>query len=112
MIIYQIHEHSGMYEDFRDTIVGTYLKKDKAEQAMKALIKQDKAQIKLLEKCRKCPIDDLDLHDDTLEVMQSACIKFCKKAEVVEKRYGYDCENRIIIYDDCTYYITEIEVIE
>ncbi len=32
MVIYQIHKYSGQYEDFTDVIVGSYLKKERAEE--------------------------------------------------------------------------------
>lgn len=52
--IYQIHEMSGEYEDYRDTIVGSYLRKDRAEEVIKTL--RDKEDEK---KRTKYPIDEL-----------------------------------------------------
>lgn len=37
MIIYQIHEHTGEYEDHSDTIIYSYLDKEKAENRLKEL---------------------------------------------------------------------------
>lgn len=37
MTIYQIHEYSGEYEDYRDYIVGSYLNREKATAKMEKL---------------------------------------------------------------------------
>ena len=40
--IYQIHEYSGEYEDYRDIIMGSYSKKSDAEAQMEILEQQEK----------------------------------------------------------------------
>lgn len=42
MTIYQIHEHSGECENYRDYIVGTYLHKEKAVAKMEELQRTEK----------------------------------------------------------------------
>ena len=115
MKIYQIHEFSGAYEDFRDYIVGTYLHKDRAEKEMQALIENEGVHLRTYEKCLECPIEDLEVvGDDALEVMRKTCAKYCDQAQIYEDVYGFECENNAANYfeDEKIYELKEVEVIE
>lgn len=112
MKIYQIHETGGQYEDYFDYIVGTYLHKDKAEIAMQILIDKEELRRQEYEKCQFCPIGDLDLNADTVEVMRGACQKYCNHSQIYEALYGFECENEASYRDEVDYYLKEIEVIE
>ena len=96
MKIYQIHETSGQWEDYRDYIVGTYLYKDKAESEMKKLVEKEQIRQKQYDHCRNCPIGDLDLQEDTFEVMRDACRKYCNHSQIYEELYGFGCENEAV----------------
>ena len=112
MIIYQIHEYSGDYEDYRDYIVGSYLNKEKAMVKMEELQcieteKRDKS-----DHCSLCPICDEDIMDDDFDMAVKRCSRYCRDAKITEDRFGYDCKNYRSHWDETTYEIKEVEVEE
>ena len=44
MTIYQLHEYSGEWEDYRDRIIGSYLRKERAEEEKSHEIYQQNAE--------------------------------------------------------------------
>ena len=112
MTIYQIHEYSGEYEDYRDIIVGSYLNKEKA------IVKKEEFQCIEAEKqdkssrCWSCPIMDIDMIADTFDVMVKSCSEYCQDAKITEDRFGYDCENYCGYWYEATYEIEEVKVEE
>lgn len=112
MTIYQIHEHSGEYEDYRDRIVGSYLNEEKARVRKEELEHiEAERQIKATH-CSLCPIDDEDVMDDIFEVAVKKCSMYCSDAQIKEEPYGYECKNYCCSWDEATYKIEEVEVIE
>ena len=112
MTIYQIHEYSGEYEDYRDVIVGSYLNKEKAKAKIEELQHiEAERQIKS-DHCSLCPILDNDVIDDTFDVVVKRCSMYCRDAKITEDRFGYDCKNYCFGWDEATYEIEEIEVEE
>lgn len=111
--IYQIHEMSGEYEDYRDTIIGSYLRRERAEEVIKTLRdKEDKRKARAI-KCRECPVQDhnCDFH--------SAINEYCEDFEEArETDYGEEqlfCKNEYYsysAYDDVYYEIQKVEVEE
>jgi hypothetical protein len=60
MIIYQLHEYTGQWEDYCDYVVGSYLKKERAEkEKIKAQI-NEKELIEQSKKCVNCPFLEED----------------------------------------------------
>jgi hypothetical protein len=112
MTIYQIHEYSGEYEDYRDRIVGSYLKKEKA-MARKEELEHIEAERRIkYDHCSSCPLEDEDVVSDDFDVVAKECSMYCRDAKIIEDRYGYYCENYCDYWDEATYDIKEIEVIE
>ena len=113
MVIYQIHEHSGAYEDYRDIIVGSYLHKDKAIVKMEELQRiEAKNQIQSIH-CKFCPIADDDIDNEAFDVVVQKCSMHCSHAKIRESDiFGYDCENWEGYWDDIDYEIKEVEVEE
>ena len=111
MIIYQIHEYSGEYEDYRDYIVGSYLNKEKAIAKMKELQWNDREKWTQAALCSECPIIDEDEMED-LDTVLKECSKWCGNAKIIKDRFGYDCENYQYYWDEATYDIKEVEVEE
>ena len=112
MKIYQIHEYSGEYEDYRDYIVGSYLSKEKAIAKMEELQRIEAERRVKADRCRFCPIEDEDVFDDVFDVVAKRCSMYCRDAKIKEEPYGYDCENYCCYWDEATYEIKEVEVIE
>ena len=116
MKIYQIHEHSGSYEDYRDRIVGTYLLEPKAlsEKERLEAIEAER------EKCRECPL--YICNDDNKVFCNNDCGESCHKHILsnIHKycdKYDEDdgdnhCKNHTWYSDERTYEIKEVEVIE
>ena len=112
MKIYQIHEYSGTYEDYRDYIVGSYLNEEKARARKEELehIEAEK-QVKS-DHCSLCPILDTDVIADTFDMAVKRCSMYCRDAKITEDHFGYDCENYCCCWDEATYEIEEVEVEE
>ena len=110
MKIYQLHEYSGEWEDFRDNIIGFYLRKERAREEK---IKAEAKEVELKNKsndCLYCPfLDDTEL---SLENLLTLYPDYCTDAELEETKYGINCENYFSKYDDSTFKIIEIEVEE
>jgi len=116
MKIYQLHEYSGSYEDFRDYIIGSYLRKERAEE------EKAKAEVKEAElmkqdyKCNNCPFIETDEDIGDLLLMYP---DYCSSMKL-EKYDDYDdydddiyyCSNRYCHWDEATFKIKEVEVEE
>ena len=118
--IYQIHEYSGEWEDYRDRIVDSYLLKDKAEVEMKRLIEEENKK----RKCNECPLYfcsvdcnlDCECGSDKcneykIEEIKTYCDNYKISKDKDEDGF-YDCDNHISRLYDCSYNIKEVEVIE
>lgn len=111
MKIYQLHEYSGEWDDYRDRIIGSYLRKERAEEEkIKAEIKEKELQERA-DKCYYCPflkaypfasIDDLSSRNSD----------YCSERDLEETDYGLNCKNDFVYWDDCTFDIKEVEVEE
>jgi hypothetical protein len=118
MKIYQIHEYSGEWEDYRDYIVSSYLSKEKAEEEMERLIEKANEN----KRCKSCPLYfcsadcDLDCEcgsDECEEYKAEEIKKYCDNYKIYKDEVGeYACSNYIFRLYDCYYDIKEVEVIE
>lgn len=105
MKIYQLHEHSGEYEDYSDCIIGSYLKPERAEEEK---LKAEAKEKKLAEqgiKCRNCPF----LSANRNMPKQS---DYCTEMELEEDIYGVECANYYPHWDKSYFKIEEVEVEE
>lgn len=118
MKIYQIHGISGAYEDRLDCVIGTYLKKEKAEDECLKLSKQ----AELESKCYECPIygyciPDCKLCDCDDLKCESAKKKYVKKnCPRADLKYDEDhvlvCKNHCDNYYGLSYFnVREYEVL-
>ena len=112
--IYQIHEMSGEYEDYRDTIIGSYLRKEKAEEVIKTLQDEEEERRARALKCQNCPVHDYDCNNYLV------ISEYCKDFDDVYER-GDDEEERLFCkneycsypaYDNMYYEMQEVEVEE
>lgn len=121
--IYQIHEHSGEWEDYRDFIRGSYLSKEKAE-AEKEKLEEEETKKR---KCNNCPLyfceTDCDLGcecntEKCNEHKVNQVKKHCDRFEPYTYKYDDEsedelgCKNYHYKMYDCRYEIEEVEVIE
>ena len=113
MKIYQIHEYSGEWEDFRDYIIGTYLREEKAVKEKEQLEKKERIKIEMRRKCQNCPICDSWQRSDKENLIKE-CEEYCKLFSLYQddEECAFDCNNYMYAYDEITYEIKEVEVIE
>ena len=111
--IYQIHKMSGEYEDYLDTIVGSYLRKE----VIKTLQDKEDRRRACAIKCRECPVQDYNRYYD--RNFRSVINEYCEDFEEEhELDYGEEqlfCKNEYYLYsayDDAYYEIQEVEVEE
>lgn len=98
MIIYQIHEHSGIDADYMDKIIYSCLKKEKAENKLKELVESHNKRLKQALLCWNCDED-----------VQRTCKNYNPCAN-----YEKQCSNDDYAYctEDAWYKIEAVEVEE
>lgn len=110
MKIYQLHEHSGEYEDYRDRIIGSYLKRERAEEEKAKAEAKEEELSERGRKCNRCPflenpfakVDDLiDIHSH-----------YCSEAKLEDGEWGIYCDNYCSHWDEASFKIEEVEVEE
>ena len=99
MLIYQIHQETGEYEDFKDEIISSYLREDRAKEELEKL--EEKAMILASEvrKCKAC---------DPYE-FGNRCADYVKSEH---SYYYHHCKSSKAYYDVPQYYIDVVEVEE
>lgn len=119
MKIYQIHEYSGSYEDAQDYIAFSYLDSAKAQTKKDELEAQE-----LIDKmCDSCPLDycfedcnnDCKNCTDNIRIIRAKA--YCNKCDINEYNMKngekcIECKNHSRHYDDASFVIKEVEVIE
>lgn len=110
MKIYQLHEYSGEYEDYRDRIIGSYVIKERAEEE-KTKDEQEELKKQLLEQqCRNCPYHD---NIDDCGTMANLMRKYCDHSDIHCDSDGeLFCKNFYLHWRDSNFDITEVEVEE
>lgn len=107
MKIYQLHECYGEYEDYTDNIIGSYLRKERAEEELAKAEAAEVERQKLSKKCEDCPFID-DAGFTSLKMLA----RYCDKADIKEEPYGTSCRNYTHSWYDYTYDLVEVEVEE
>ena len=109
MIIYQLHEFSGQWEDFRDYIIGSYIRKERAEEEKYNAEIKEKELIEQSGKCFACPFIEDD--NENLDRLLSEYPNYCTKAKLNKTEYGIiNCDNYYTHWDNSIFEIKEIEV--
>ena len=111
MKIYQLHEHGGSYEDYYNNIVGTFLRKEKAEEVK---LLAEITELKLRERgarCMQCPYCAAMF--ENMEQMLSEYPDYCEDLELMFDDDGYAyCPNWTVKWEDSEFYIKEVDVDE
>ena len=111
MKIYQLHEYSGEWEDFTDNICGSYLRKERAEEAKADAETRERELLERGQQCINCPF----LNNHSFLNIKNLIAKYpdyCTDAKLEESDYGIDCENYYAHWDKSTFEIKEVEVEE
>ena len=108
MKIYQLHKYSGEWEDFRDHIIGSYLRKERAKEEKAKSEAREKELVEQSNKCDACPY----LYDSY--ITNEKLLSYCTKAKLEKNEYGddMDCVNYSTHWDEATFKIEEVEVEE
>ena len=113
MKIYQIHDTFGEWDGYNDYIVGTYLRKEKAEEELEKFRANERELVKQAMECAACPLADwltLTEFKDYEKDGLNTCPRFKK---FVDDRDGeVTCRNTYNHWDEHEYEIKEVEVIE
>lgn len=88
MKIYQLHRYGGEWEDTYDYIIGSYLRKERAEEALTQAQEEDLKQQAYGKHCLNCPY--MSAYNPGVDVDYTAL-------EDEMKQY---CDHRHIIYDE------------
>ena len=111
--VYQIHKMSGEYEDYRDIIIGSYLRKERAEEVIKTLRDKEKERRERSLKCQNCPVHDYNC--DFRSVINEYCEDFEEERELDDGEEQTFCKNEYYSYSsyDAVYYeIQKVDVEE
>ena len=112
MKIYQLYEYGGQWEDAFEYIIGSYMRKERADEEKLKAEQKETERIKQYKRCNNCPINDNDLQSETLEYAQHTCHNYCGNAQILEDKFGYDCENYAGSWEESKFRIIEVEVEE
>lgn len=104
MKIYQLHKRGGEWEDSYDYIVGSYLRKERAEEEKIKAEAKEKEKVEHGRKCGNCPFLD--------GALLSRYPDYCSEAKLEEGEYGMRCDNYYLHWYEDTFSIKEIEVEE
>ena len=111
MIIYQLHECGGEWEDYHDYIIGSYLRKERAEEEKTKAEAKEKELIEHGKRCQNCPFLGEEFED--LDNLMSEYSDYCNEAKLVDEGdYGVGCENYYLHWNENSFYVKEVEVEE
>lgn len=112
MKIYQLHEYSGEWEDFRDYIIGSYLTKERAEEEKVRAELREKELSEHSAKCARCPFLEFENSWSDIDRLLSEHQYYCTEAKLEDTDYGINCLNYYSKWDDSTFKVKEVEVEE
>ena len=108
MKIYQLHKCGGEWEDAYDYIIGSYMRKERAEEEQ---AKAEAEENELREQGKMCN-DCLYLYD--AYITNDELLAYCPKAKLQKNEYDddIDCQNYMTHWYNSHFKIEEVEVIE
>jgi hypothetical protein len=106
-----LHEYSGEWEDFRDRIVGSYLRKERAEEEKTRAEAEEKELVKKSKRCNNCPVFDAYPFASLDSLLDKYC-DYCSEMKLEETDYGLNCDNCYHHWYESTFYIEEVDVEE
>lgn len=110
MVIYQLHEYSGEYDYFCDRIIGSYLRRERAEEEEDKAMAKEKRMAERSKKCGSCPFLEKDF--EKVHDLLSEYYCYCDESKLKNSEYGIECENYCSIWDEARFEIVEVEVEE
>ena len=110
MRIYQLHKYGGEWEDSFDIIIGSYLRKERAEEEKAKAEAEEDRLIERSKKCNNCPF--IEYPCGNLNNLLLKYPDYCSEAKLEGDEMGIYCENYYSNWDEATFEIEEIEVEE
>lgn len=110
MKIYQVYQYDAMWGEY-DHIVGSYLKKERAEEVMAKCMAEDEEKHRQSLRCGACPLINAETVQETEDAVKE-CSSNCKDFVIMKNGEEIDCENWVSYYDIPVYQIKEVEVEE
>ena len=111
MTIYQLHEYGGEWEDKYDYIIGSYLRKERAEEEKMRAEQAEILRQQQAKKCADCPLCN-EFYFDYFEDVAKACARYCDKFDRNDFKNGMSCNNYHCQWDSNLYRIEPVEVEE
>ena len=111
MKIYQLHECGGEYEYCYNHIIGSYLKPERAEEEKLKAEAKEKMRMEHSKRCEHCPFIEYPAIDSISDLL-AKYPDYCTEAKLTKDGCEIDCENFYIDFDECSFYIKEVEVEE
>lgn len=115
MKIYQLHKCGGAWEDAYDYIIGSYMRKERAEEERIKAETKEKEDEEYSKKCSNCFFVDalIDEDYDNIDDLISKCRDYCSDMELEELEDNvFDCKNYYQKWDYSFFKIEEVEVEE
>jgi len=110
MKIYQIHKYEGEYEDYSDIILSSYLNYNKALSEKERLEQEELNLREQGKKCRQCP--HINGCCSKIKDLTNIHSNYCNEAALEITEYGIECNNYYSHWDDVTFKVIEVDVIE
>ena len=115
MIIYQLHETSGEYNDYMDRLIGSYIRRERAEEEKIKREKELVAKNSRIRHCMFCPyLDSWYTESVDKEELIDQMTKYCDHSEIFTDEDGeVICKAYAgCLFDDGGFYIEKVEVEE
>ena len=109
MTIYQLHKYSDNIDRFRDYIIGSYLRKERAEEEKAKAEAKEKDLREHGKRCINCPF--IEFEPSGLQELLAEYPDYCSEAKLEETEYGIKCDNYYIHWKNA-FKIEELEVEE
>lgn len=114
MKIYQIHKYEELgFKDVEDTIVGSYLNEDRAEEEKTNLEEENKRVVEKSKICKSCPYVSDKNWNKTINQVEKENPEFnCTRKKLYKEPWTIWCGNDLSCRNDISFKIVEVDVIK
>ena len=114
MIIYQLHETSGEYEDYTDRIIGSYMRRKRVVEEKARREKEVVDKNSRIRHCMCCPYLNALYEDIGNKELIDKMTEYCDHSKITINEYGYAICSAYggCIFDDREFYFETVEVEE
>ena len=115
MIIYQLHETSGEYEDYMDRIVGSYMRRERAEEEKAKCEEERVYKNSRIRHCIRCPYAGSWYRENSdNRKLIDQMTKYCDHSEIfIDEDGAVLCRAYAgCLFNDGEFYVEEVEVEE